>query len=122
MSFDYDNARAVAESLITKFGQPASFIKEGAGGGGYDDFGNPIPAEPDIVIDGIIAPLLQFKKMEIDGEQIKSSDSYVFFHSDDEPPIGSKVTVNGSEYRALYIWKLTSVGGTNDYRKIQLRR
>lgn len=120
--FDYDKARQVAKGLIDKFGQPGSFTKEGGGAGGYDDFGNVIPSEPDTVISGIVTPLLSYKQQEVDGEQIKSTDSYVFFHSEVEPPIGVKSTLNGNEYRVVNVKKLDSVDDVSVYRKLQLRR
>lgn len=120
--FNYDKARQVAEGLIDKFGQAGSFIKEGSGAGGYDNFGNPLPADPDIVINGVVTPLLSYNQQEIDGEQIKSTDSYVFFHSEAEPPIGAKTVLNGDEYRVVDIKKLDSVDDINVYRKLQLRR
>lgn len=120
--FNYDKARQVAESLIDKFGQPGSFTKEGGGAGGYDDFGNVIPPEPDTVFEGTVTPLLSYKQQEIDGEQIKSTDSYVFFHSEVEPSIGAKSTINGNEYRVVNVKKLDSVDDINVYRKLQLRR
>ena len=120
--FDYDKARQVAKGLIDKFGQANSFTKEGGGAGGFDRSGNPIPPEPDTIVSGTVTPLLSYKQQEIDGEQIKSTDSYVFFHSDVEPPIGSKSTVNGNEYRVVNVKKLDSVDDINVYRKLQLRR
>lgn len=120
--FDYGKARRVAKGLIDKFGQAGSFTKEGGGAGGYDDFGNVILPEPDTVISGIVTPLLSYKQQEIDGEQIKSTDSYVFFHSEAEPPIGAKAVMNGSEYRVVNVKKLDSVDDVNVYRKLQLRR
>lgn len=120
--FNYNKARQTAKGLIDKFGQTGSFIKEGSGTGGYDDFGNPLPAEPDIVINGIVTPLLSYKQQEVDGEQIKSTDSYVFFHSEAEPPIGAKTVLNSDEYRVVDIKKLDSVDDINVYRKLQLRR
>lgn len=121
-AFDYVKARSVAKGLIEKFGQAGAFTKEGGGAGGYDDFGNVIPPEPDTVISGAVTPLLSYKQQEIDGEQIKSTDSYVFFHSEAEPPIGAKTVLNGDEYRVVDIKKLDSVDSVNVYRKLQLRR
>lgn len=119
---DYNKARQVVKVLVDKSGQAGSFIKKGNGAGGYDDFGNPLPAEPDMVINGIVTPLFNYKQQEIDGEQIKSTDSYVFFHSEAEPLIGAKTVLNGDEYRVVDIKKLDSVDGINVYRKLQLRR
>ena len=120
--FDYAKARQVAKGLIDKFGQAGSFTKEGGGAGGFDRSGNPISSEPDTVISGTVTPLLSYKQQEIDGEQIKSTDSYVFFHSESEPQIGAKSVLNGDEYRVVDIKKLDSVDDINVYRKLQLRR
>lgn len=119
--FDYVKARDIAKSLIEKFGQAKEFIIEGSKGG-TDKWGDPIPDTPDTSIMGIVTPLLSYKKMEVDGEQILSTDSYVFFYSDEIPPIDSKVTINANEYRAVNIVRLDSVAGVNVYVKIQLRR
>ena len=120
--FDYVKARGVAEKLINKFGDDGSFILAGNGSGGYDDFGNVIPPEPDAVFSGTITPLLSYKQMEVDGSRILATDTYVYFHSDNEPPIDSKTTINGDEYRLINIKKLGSVDGVNVYRKMQLRK
>lgn len=121
-AFDYVKARSVAKGLIEKFGQAGQFIAAGSGGGGYDSSGNVIPTEPDVAIDGIVTPLLSYKQMEVDGAQVLATDSYVFFHSEEEPPIDSKITINGGKYRAINISKLDSVDGIRVYTKIQLRR
>ena len=120
--FDYVKARGVAEKLINKFGADGSFILAGTSEGGYDGFGNAIPPEPDAVFPGEISPLLSYKQMEVDGSRILTTDTYVYFHSDNEPPIDSKITINGDEYRLINIKKLGSVDGVNVYRKMQLRR
>ena len=121
-SFDYVKARSVAKGLIEKFGEAGQFIVAGSGSGGYDSSGNIIPAEPDVVIDGLVTPPLSYKQMEVDGNQVLATDSYVFFHSEEEPPIDSKITINGGKYRAIDISKLDSVSGIRVYTKIQLRR
>lgn len=120
-AFDYVKARSVAKGLIEKFGQAGAFIIKGIEGG-TDKWGDPIPDTPNVVMPGTVTPLLSYKKMEVDGEQILSADSYVFFYSDEIPPIGSKTTINGNEYRAVNIVRLDSVAGVNVYVKIQLRR
>lgn len=120
-AFDYVKARSIAKGLIEKFGQAGEFIIKGIKGG-TDKWGDPIPDTPNVVIPGTVTPLLSYKKMEVDGEQILSTDSYVFFYSDEIPPIDSKVTINGNEYRAVNIVRLDSVAGVNVYVKIQLRR
>lgn len=122
MSFDYNKSRATAEKLITKFGQAGEFVLSGDTGG-YDDFGDPLPAQPDVVISGIVTPLLSFKTNEVDNENILASDSYVLFHSETAPEVGYEHTQNGVTYRMVAMMKeLTSVDGVNVFRKIQLRR
>jgi len=121
-NFDYDNARVIAENLIAKFGQLASFYKNGSDPRPFDDAGNPRTPDPVIEIAGTVTPLLSFKQHEIDGMAILATDSYVYFHSDDEPPIDSKITINSNEYRLVAIKKLGSVDGINIYRRMQLRK
>ena len=53
---------------------------------------------------------------------IQSGDSYCFFHSEDEPEIGMLPTDNGKAWRVVSIIELTSVGGVNVFRKLQMRR
>lgn len=120
--FDYVKAANIATDLIYKFGQFGLFVVKGSGGGGFDDFGNPIPAQPDKEIVGVITPLLRYKQHEIDGERILATDSYIFADLNEDPPIDSKVTINGNTYIAKNIMKLDSVDGINIYRKIQLRK
>lgn len=128
MTFDYNKSRATAERLITKFGQSGEFVLSGDTGG-YDDFGNPLPAQPDVVISGIVTPLLDFgtdtKKAsyESSGLNIIAGDKYCFFHSETAPEVGYEHTQNGVAYRMVAMMKeLTSVDGINTFRKIQLRR
>lgn len=120
-AFDYVRARSIAKGLIEKFGQAGEFIIEGSEGG-TDKWGDPIPDKPNAVIPGTVTPLLSYKKMEVDGEQILATDSYVFFYCDEVPPIDSKATINSNEYRTINIERLDSVDGVNAYVKIQLRR
>ena len=123
MTFDYAAANLKVKALIEKFGASASFVKDGAGGGGYDDFGNVIPAEPDTTYTGTVTPILQYKKDEIDGTTIKMGDGYVFFYpSGSLPPIDSKITINSTVWRLVDIMRLDSVGGVNVFFKCQLRR
>lgn len=125
--FDYDKARLTAEKLIDKFGAGGSFIKHN-NDGGYDGDGNAIPAEPDITVNGTVTPLLEYDTQtmkgasEAQGTTIQSGDKYCFFHSDTAPEIGSVITINGETWRLVSIVDLTSVGGVNLYRKMQLRR
>ena len=119
--FDYVNAHAVAVKLITKFGQPADIIKKG-NDSFLDISGNAIPAQPDIIINGIVTPLLQYKRFEIDGENVKATDSYVFFSSSTSPEIGMMITINSQQFRVQDLKTLDSVDGINVYRRMQLRK
>ena len=120
-AFDYVNAHNVAVSLINKFGQPANAIKEG-NDSGWDDSGNVIPAQPDIVISGVVTPLLQYKQAEIDGENVLAADSYVFFDSSESPQIDYMITINTIKFRVVNVKKLDSVDNINVFRKLQLRK
>lgn len=120
-TFDYIKSRQIAKNLITKFGEPATLVKPAAAGG-YDAFGNPIANEPAVNISGIVTPLLDYKKDEVDEETIQREDSYVFFDTDGEPEIGMNITINGEKYVVMNISKLESAGGVNVYHKLQLRR
>lgn len=122
MAFDYNKARDTAQRLIDKFGAAGSFVKGGSNGG-YDDYGRPIPPEPDITINGLVTPILSFKSSEIDGDSILSTDGYVFFHSETAPGIGYFQTQNGVKYRFIsMLSEITSVDGVNVFRKIQVRK
>lgn len=119
--FDYEAKRLTAERLITKFGADGSFTLKGTKGG-FDSFGNATADVADVVVDGIITPLLSYSQSEINGESILSTDNFCYFHSDDSPQINYVTTINGETYRAISIVKLDSVGDVNIYRKIQLRK
>lgn len=121
MTFDYNKARAIAKAIIDKFGKSGTFVKSGENGG-YDDFGNPLPNQPDIVINGIVTPLLQYKKNEIDGQNILMGDNFVFFDADTKPEVDHQHTQNGETFRVVDIYDLTSVDGINVFLKIQLRK
>lgn len=119
--FDYDKARATAERLITKFGEAGSVTQE-ATGGGTDAFGDPLPGTDAVTINGIITSRRDYEVSEVDGSVIQHGDCYVYFHSDTAPSIDMTVTLNGETFRIVHIIDLTSVGGVNVYRKLQLRR
>jgi len=121
MAFDYEAARLTAESIIANFGETGTVTKKGATGG-TDAFGDPKPDEPDIVIDGIITPLLRYKSGEIDGERIIMGDAYVFFSSETSPEIGMQTDVNGITMTIKDITDLSSAAGVNIFRKLQLRK
>ena len=120
-TFDYAQARVDAEEIITEFGGAGVFTREG-NDGGYDQYGDPLPASPDVTINGIITPLLQYKTSEIDGDAIQKADNFVYFHSDTAPEIAMTTIVNGVKFSAMNLTTLDSVGDINIFRKIQLRR
>lgn len=120
VAFNYEKARWKATAIISKFGDVGTFVVKG-NTGGFDDEGNVIDDTADSYINGIVTPLLQYKTNEIDGTTIKIGDSYVFFDGA-EVPINAVITLNGDTLRAVSNKELTSVGGVNVYRKIQLRR
>ena len=120
-AFDYVNAHAVAERLITKFGQPANVIKKG-NAGGYDTSGNVIAAQPDVTISGKVSPKVDFKLSETDGENVIMGDAYCYFDSVTPPEIGMMITLNSEEFRIINLKILDSVDNINVYRRMQLRR
>ena len=119
--FDYRKAHATAARLISKFGQPANVIKKG-NASGWEDNGDPIPVQPDIVINGMVTPLLQYKQSEIDGEHVLVTDSYVFFESSIPPEIDMMITINSQQFRIENLKTLESVDDINIYRRLQLRK
>lgn len=118
--FDYAKARAVAKNLIEKFGGVGSFTLSGASAG-TDRYGEPLPAQPNVIINGTVTPLLSYKQHEIDNDRILATDSYVFFYSDEIPAVDSITTINGKDFIVKDIVKLSSVDGVNVYTKLQLR-
>ena len=122
--FDYSKSRQTAKNLINKFGLPGQFIKTGENGG-FDEWGNPAGPSNDVVIDGIVTPLLPLSQDEIEriGENITEGDKMCFFHSEVAPDIGYLHTQNGIEWRVVAVLKeITSVDGVNVFRKLQMRR
>lgn len=122
MPYDYAAARRLAEKVITKFGAAGSVVKKGITGGGFDANGDVIPDSPDVIIPGLVTPLVQFKTKEIDGTTIQAGDSYVFFHSDTIPAVDMQITINTETFRIVGIIKLSSVGDVNIFRRLQLRK
>lgn len=116
---NYEKFRALAEKLINKYGQSGTVYSVGKTG--KDMFGNAIQTNQ-TSMDGIVTPLLNYSKIEVDGVNVLSSDCYVFFHSSDEPVINMLHDQNGETYRIVSIDSLTSVDGVNVYRKLQLRK
>ena len=122
MAVNYGRARATAARLISNAGQPAQVIKKGKAGGTMNAEGDISPAIPDIVIDGIAAPIFDYKAHEIDGTSIQYGDGWAFFHSEIEPEINMQITVNSKTLRIVGIDKLDSIDGINVYRILQLRK
>lgn len=123
-SFNYEEARTDAEEIINDYGQAGQFIKKGTTGG-YDERMNPLPDQPDIVINGIVTPLLPLSKDEAErsGSSIVDGDKMCFFHSDNAPEIGYQNTQNGVTWRMVSVLKeIASIDGVNVFRKFQMRK
>lgn len=126
--FDYSEARATAEAIIGEFGEEAFIVKPDTEGGYDPETGDPIAGQPGYEIKGLVSPLLDYDTItqsgasEADGGTVLSGDKFCFFHSTEEPEIGMVLTVNGRAWRVVSIVDLTSVGGVNVFRKLQLRR
>jgi hypothetical protein len=120
MAFDYDDARDLALELINEFGEAGEVIQVGSTGG-YDAFGDVTPAVADVVISGIVTPILDYANSEIDGANVIAGDGYVYFHSDIAPEIDMQLTINSKTFRVINVISLDSVGGVNVYRALQLR-
>ena len=121
MAHDYLGDRQLAEELITEYGAASTVIKKGIAAGEPDAWGDISPAEPDIVINGIITPWLDAKTREIDGKNILRGDGFVYFHSDTAPEINMQTTINGKTFRIVDTKVLDSVDDINVYRRLQLR-
>ena len=119
--FDYTEAHAVAVELITFFGEAGTLIKKG-NDSGVDGYGNVTAATQDVTITGLVTPLLEYERFEVDETNVLSTDSYVFFDSTTEPEIDMIITINSDEYRVINFEALTSVDDINVYRQLQLRR
>lgn len=101
MSAFYKKMEATAKRLIKKFGIPVSLIKKGNQTGGYDDFGNPILAEPDVVSsgDGVVT---LYETKEINGASIIAGDVKLVFSLDkgsELPVIGMTIPLQGKQWR-----------------------
>lgn len=122
--FDYNEAQKTADELIEFFGSTGVVYTPAISGGGYDNNGNPLPATPQVDINGVVTPVLSFKSDEIDGDIIKATDGYVFFTPDDKSEvieIGMLFDDNGKTYRVQDIQGITSNDGIKVYQKLQLR-
>jgi hypothetical protein len=123
MSFNYTKARATAKKIISKFGQPSSIVQKGTTGG-FDEGGNAEADSPDITIDGIITPLVQYKTNEIDGESIIVGDAWAFFYTEStvDIAIDMQVTINSKTFSVKAVKKLSSVDDINIYTRLQFRK
>lgn len=120
MSF-YDKQRALAERLIKKFGANATVYRPEVPSG-TDGLGRPTGGSPRVDIDGIATPVLSYKNDEIDGELIKATDGYIFFHSDTLPEIGMFHDASGSTYRIQDLMIIQSRDGIVCLVKAQVRK
>ena len=95
-TFDYVEARAVAEELINEFGDPLQLTLPGEDAG-RDPYGRPTAGTAATVIDGICSPLLDYKDglKETNGSEIIMGDKFCYYHSDTNPVIGMELTANG---------------------------
>ena len=121
MAYDYLKAQAQVNGQIAKYGASGTFVKLGSSSG-YDDSGNATPGTPDINVDGIVTPLLKYKKHEMDGTKIIVGDAYVYFDSDNDAAleVGMLITINGKTLRLVDVDKLQHESIVV-YVKLQLR-
>ena len=122
-TFDYIDARQIAEDLLVEFGEIVHLITKGSTG--YDDYNQPI-STPDTQIAGLLSPLLDYDASmkgayEMTGSEIIAGDKYAYFHSNDKPVIGMELTANDKTYRVQSIVWLNALDGTRAYTKLQLR-
>lgn len=122
---DYDKYRALAEKIISKYGEPLQITKEGEAAD-KDKYGRATTGTEDIVIDGICSPLLDYDASMMgayneESSLIQAGDKFAYYHSDTNPEIGMTLTVNGVKYLIKSIVWLSSLSGVRVYTKIQLR-
>lgn len=121
MSFDYDNARAIATRVINKYGGAGQLIVAG-NSSGYDRFGNSTPATPDSFLDAILTPPALYLSSEIDNSTIIKGDSWTYIQCDTEPKIGMQVTLNSNDFVVIDVTEVSSIDAINIYYKLQLRK
>jgi len=123
MSFNYAKAREKAKKIIAKYGFASSIVKKGTTGG-FDSGGNVQADSADVVINGLIAPLISYKTNEIDGDSIITGDAWAFFYTESVVAIAidMQTTVNGKTFSIKGIKTLSSVEDINVYTKLQLRK
>jgi hypothetical protein len=120
MSFDYEQARLDALDIISEFGFAAVVFIPGIAGD-LDEWGEPTDNTPDVEIFGISTPILSFKTADIDGENIKFGDGYVYFHSDGTPAIDMQIAINSVNYVVRGVKQLTSGENINVFTRLHLR-
>lgn len=117
----FNDMAALAVEMINDFGFAGSFVKKGQAGG-VDDYGQTIPASPDITVTGRVTPKLSFKQHEIDGTNILASDGYVFFDSDSgKPDVGYEITLNGLVWRVISDMSFVNPDSQVMFLKYQIR-
>lgn len=123
MAFNYEEAYQDAIEIISEFGETHTLTKKGTTGG-YDDFGQPIADEPDVVLTGVMSPLLSFKAddIEVSGEKIRIEDKFCFFDANQIAEVGMQTTANGQTWRVQSVDVLASLTGVKVLQKIQLRK
>lgn len=117
----YEKGRTLAERLIKKFDGKPSTIYTPEEAGGVNGVGMPTDGKPRYDIEGLATATLDYKKEEIDGTLIKSTDCYIFFHSDELPRIGMYHDVNGVTYRVQDLKIIQSREGVVALCQVQLR-
>jgi len=118
--FSFTAARNTVKRIINRYGGSGSVVKKGSTGG-FDSEGNPKADDPDVVIDGIITPIVKFKTSEIDGKTIKKGDGFVYFQADTEVVTDMQTTINGETFRVKGVDVLASVGDVRIYQRLHLR-
>lgn len=125
-TFDYVDARTIAEELLLEFGDTKQLVTKGKAGG-RNAKGQIEDATPDTFITGLCSPLLDYDSgtmqgaIETNGSEIIAGDKYAYYHSDSEPAINMQLDVNGIIYRVQSVVWLSALDGTRIYTKLQLR-
>lgn len=109
-----------ALELLIYYGSEVTFILKGTEGG-FDDDGNPIPAQPSTMTTGTATPIVEFTTSDVDGKSILSGDGYCFFQGAGDIAVGAQLTINGITHRVINNYSLSSNDGINLFQKLQLR-
>jgi hypothetical protein len=120
MAIDYEDIRLDVEEAIEDAGFPA-IVFTPALVNDDDEWGDPVADTPAVEIHGISTPIFSFKTADVDGNNIKFGDGYVYFHSEEDPEIDMQITINSITHIIRGIKQLTSGGGVNVYRRLHLR-